>query len=120
MDKSFLPAANVIGTFTREASVKVDTNAVRTAVDTLSSINKDIDNSFSSVQNAMNKLNSTWDGAAAAKANSKLNTIKKNFVGTGGGRYQVMEQYIKFLANAVALDYETTEDTNTKLSEMFK
>ena len=31
-----------------------------------------------------------------------------------------MQSYIKFLSDAVAMGYEATEDTNIKLSELFK
>ena len=100
--------------------IKVDTGAVKRAVTALQSINRNIDTDFNSVQSAMNKLNSSWSGSAASKANDKFNTIKKNFIGSNGGRHKVMDSYIKFLSDAVAIDYETTESVNTKLSEMFK
>lgn len=100
--------------------INVDTGVVRDTVRSLQTINKNIDNDFNSVTSAMNKLNGTWSGSAANKANDKFNNIKKKFTGPNGGRRKVMDTYIQFLAEAVAMDYETTESVNTKLSDMFK
>ena len=68
----------------------------------------------------MRKLDSKWNGPASNAAMSKYNELKKAYIGTGGSRYQVLEQYCKFLAQAVAMDYEVVERENTKLSDMFK
>ena len=41
-------------------------------------------------------------------------------INTQNVRVAVMDHYIKFLSESVALDYENTEQTNKSLSDLFK
>ena len=100
-------------------TIMVNTGNVRTAVSTLTGINNGLETDFTNVINAINKLDSQWDGNASAKAISKFNKIKSDFCGSNG-RKAIMNNYIKFLCDAVAIDYDATEQTNTSLSELFK
>ena len=100
-------------------TITVDTNQVRNAADTLKGINNRMDSDFSSVVNAINKVNGSWDGTASNKAISKFNKIKREFMGSSG-RKAVMNNFIKFLCSAVAIDYDATETANTELSSMFR
>ncbi|MBR2589506.1 MAG: hypothetical protein IKE65_01120 [Clostridia bacterium] len=100
--------------------VSINTGAVEVAVRTLSTINRRFDTDFNSAQSSMNSLKATWSSSAANKAIDKFNKMKQTYVGPEGQRSMVMEQYIKFLAEAVDIGYETTESENKKLSELFK
>lgn len=101
------------------STIRVNTSVVRNTVNTLSKLNNDMDQSFNTVNQAMTKLNNTWDGSAASKAMTKFNRMKGEFMGSGG-RKAVMNQYISFLTKAVADDYDVTETANTSLANLFK
>ena len=100
-------------------TIRVDTNKVRATVTAVNTINDNLEKDFNTVIKAMSKLNSSWDGSASSKAISKFNKIKSDYCGSSG-RKAVMQNYLKFLSDAVAIGYETTEGTNTKLSDLFK
>lgn len=99
--------------------IHVNTDTVRNTVTTLTTLNRDMDNSFSNVAAAISNLDNNWDGTAASKAIPKFNKIKSDFMGSSG-RNAVMKQYIDFLSKVVADDYDATETTNTSLSNLFK
>lgn len=99
--------------------IHVNTDTVRNTVTILTTLNGDMDNSFSSVASAISNLDNNWDGTAASKAIPEFNKIKSNFMGSSG-RKAVMKQYIDFLSKIVADDYDATETTNTSLSNLFK
>lgn len=102
-----------------DSVIDVNTQNVRNCADTLTNINNNIEKCFSNVTKALNKLDGSWDSKASSKAISKFNKIKSDFCGETG-RKAIMNNYIKFLQNAVAADYESTEQANTNLSELFK
>lgn len=99
--------------------IKINTQSVRSAASTLKSINNSIEADFVQVQRAMSILDDSWDGSASRKAISHFNKLKADFCGSNG-RKAVMDNYIRFLEKTVAQDYETTENTNINLSELFK
>lgn len=99
--------------------IKVDTDKVRTVVTDVDKINNNLEKSFESVINSVRNLDASWDSSASSKAITKFNKIKSDFCGPSG-RKAVVQNYLKFLSNSVAIGYETTEGTNTKLSELFK
>lgn len=99
--------------------IKVDTNKVKNTVTTVNTINNNLEKEFKNVTDAVTKLNSSWDGTASSKAISKFNKIKSECCGASG-RKAVVQNYLKFLSDAVAIGYETTEEANTKLSDLFK
>lgn len=100
-------------------TIQINTETVRAAANTISSANMKIEKEFDIVKSAVKRLNSTWDGEASNKANANFNKLKSEFCGSSGRRV-VMDNYVKFLHNAVALDYESTENINNHLSELFK
>lgn len=100
-------------------TIRVDTDKVRNTVSTVNTINNNLERDFDAVVKAVNKLDMAWDGKASSKTISRFNSMKSNFCGASG-RKAVMQNYLKFLSDAVAIGYETTEGTNTKLSELFK
>ncbi len=111
--------ANKKGFASGGSAIQVNTAKVRSAVNTLTNLNNDMDKSFESVNKTMSSLNASWDGTASSAAMSKFNSLKNAFMGSSG-RKAVMHQYISFLSKAVADDYDTTEAANTSLSNLFK
>ena len=100
-------------------TIHINTENVRTTVTTLTSLNNGMETDFETVKNTMSSLEGCWEGAASNKAISAFNKLKSDFCG-GNGRKVIMQNYIKFLSESVALDYEITEQTNTSLSDLFK
>ena len=100
--------------------INVKTDVVRNTVNTISSSKKNINNNFGSVKAAISKLNAAWDGKASNRAISDFKKIEGSFNRGNNGIEAVLNQYAKFLADAVAIDYEHTEDVNKKLSSLFK
>ena len=100
-------------------AIHINTENVRTTVTTLTSLNNGMETDFETVKNTMSSLEGCWEGAASNKAISAFNKLKSDFCG-GNGRKVIMQNYIKFLSESVALDYEITEQTNTSLSDLFK
>ena len=100
-------------------TIHINTENVRTTVTTLTSLNNGMETDFETVKNTMSSLEGCWEGAASNKAISAFNKLKSDFWG-GNGRKVIMQNYIKFLSESVALDYEITEQTNTSLSDLFK
>lgn len=98
-------------------SIKVDTARVSAAAKTIGRYNQTIRDDFSSVESAIKSLNGSWDGAASEKAMDSFHRIKNNF---SEPRYQVVNNYVKFLHEVVDPGYTQTEITNTKLADAFK
>ena len=65
----------------------------------------------------VDSLASYWSGQAAEETRSAYETFAGKFFQT---YYDVLDQYVKFLRNNVAAQYEQTEQVNTRLSDAFK
>lgn len=98
------------------SELKVNTQLVHNAATALKTINNQISDGFQEVQNAVIKLDSAWDGSAAASSIGKFNEIKSKYP---QARYNVIENYVDFLLEQVGEGYTQTEETNKSLSESF-
>ena len=99
------------------AKLKVDTGVVITTVTNIRILNTEMRDAFESVQSAISRLDSSWDGSAATAAVSKFNEVKAAYVES---RYNVVENFAKFLLQQVGEGYEQTEDANKSLADAFK
>lgn len=99
------------------ADLKVDTGLVLTCAVKLENANNKIRDGFPSVERAINRLDNTWEGAAATNAISKFNEMRSQMP---EARYTVLSNYINFLRNQVGEGYEQTEAANTSLADAFK
>ncbi len=99
------------------ANLKVNTDAVVNAANNLKTLNNQMKNEFPSVQTAINRLDSSWEGAAANNAIRKFNELKSNFC---DARYNVIDNYINFLLQQVGEGYTQTENANKSLADAFK
>lgn len=97
--------------------LRVDSVAVLTAADKISTINKAIYDKIGDVEVSVTKLNSTWDSPSAAGVIGKFFAIKETY---STSRYDVVENYIRFLHNQVGDGYTTAEELNKTLAEAFK
>ena len=95
----------------------VNTNDVMTLASTIETFNNKIADAASDVTSAMNRLNSSWDGASASAVVSLFNNIRDNCI---EAQRSCVAEYARFLRERVALGYEDVEKQNISLSELFK
>lgn len=99
------------------ANLKINTDSAVTAATHIKTINGQIRDGFSSVQNAVTQLDNAWDGSAATNAIGKFNEIKNKYPNS---RYNVVDNFVNFLLQQVGEGYVQTEDTNKSLADAFK
>jgi len=66
---------------------------------------------------AVDSLSSYWTGNAADETRASYDSFAGKFFQT---YFDVLNQYVKFLRNNVAAQYEQTEQVNTQLADAFK
>lgn len=99
------------------ASLKINTDAVVAAAESLKQYNDEMRNGLDPVKKAMNNLTIYWDGSAATTAFNKFKEIEMEMSET---RYGVMDNYVRFLYQQVGEGYVQVEEANTSLAEQFK
>ncbi len=99
------------------ANLKINTDSAVTAATHIKTINGQIRDGFSNVQNAITQLDNAWDGSAATNAIGKFNEIKSTFP---EARYNVVDNFVNFLLQQVGEGYVQTEETNKSLADAFK
>lgn len=99
------------------ANLKINTDAVLVAANNIKRYNTQMREEFSDVRNAIRKLDTFWDGAAATAAFNKFNELESNYA---EARYNVLNNYVNFLLQQVGEGYAQTEDVNTSLAAQFK
>ena len=99
------------------ARLKVDAEQVIATAKRIKNYNNQMRDSFSNVQNAIDKLNNSWDGSAASSAISKFNAIKNSYC---EARYNVVDNFVAFLHQQVGEGYTQTESANKSLADQFK
>lgn len=99
------------------ARVKVDAERVIAAANRIKNLNNQMRAEFKSVQDAISRLDSSWDGSAANNAIRKFNAIKNSYC---DARYNVIDNFVAFLHQQVGEGYIQTEATNKSLADQFK
>ena len=99
------------------ADMKVNVDRVVTAANNIKTLNNQMKNAFSDVQNAMTRLNSSWDGSASTQALSKFDAIKNSYC---DARYNVLDNFVAYLHQQVGQGYTQTEAVNKSLADQFK
>jgi hypothetical protein len=97
--------------------VKVDTKLVETTAKNIANYNNKILNDFSSVESAMKALDTEWVGNASTNAMGSFFEIKNAFIDV---RFDVVQDYVKFLNEQVNAGYELIENNNKYLATLFK
>lgn len=97
--------------------IKVDTDHVSNVADNIDHFNKKIRDDFTAVETAVKSLGSTWVGSASEPSIGAFHDIKNTYSET---RYQVVDNFVKFLKQQVDPSYEQTETSNTSLADQFK
>ena len=99
------------------SQLKVNIDSAVTAASNIKLYNTQMRDAFPNVQTAVTRLDNCWEGSAATVAIRKFNEIKSNF---SDSRYNVLDNYVKFLLQQVGEGYTQTEDTNVSLADQFK
>lgn len=98
-------------------NLKVNTDLVVGSAEKINTLNSQMRDEFASVDNAITQLDNSWDGAAATKAMSKFKEIKSGYF---NARYNVLNNYVRFLLDQVGEGYTQTENVNISLADKFK
>lgn len=99
------------------ARLKVDADQVVATANRIKNLNNQMRDSFNSVQDAVKKLNGTWDSPAATNAIAKFDAIKNSYC---DARYNVVDNFVAFLHQQVGEGYTQTEAVNKSLADQFK
>ena len=98
-------------------NLKVDVEQVVNTANRIKKLNTEMKDGFSSVQDAIKKLDDTWESSAATNAMTKFNAIKNSYC---EARYTVVDNFVAFLHQQVGQGYTQTENVNKSLAEQFK
>jgi len=98
-----------------------NTDEIQKTAQTISNYNNTIQNRYDMVINSVKKVTNNWSGKASDTAQSRYRIIHRCYYeGTENTRYEVINNYVKALNEAVANGYNQTEKLNTKLADAFK
>ncbi|ALC89396.1 hypothetical protein AM500_06065 [Bacillus sp. FJAT-18017] len=97
--------------------IEVDVNRVTATAKNIATINKTIRSDFQDVEQAIRSLNSSWNSEAAGAVINHFSSIKNAYFDQ---RFQVMDDYSKFLLAQVSAGYIETESKNVSLADAFK
>lgn len=97
--------------------IKIDTAKVVNTASRITTINQQIDTEFERMEKAIAHLNNCWQSRASDAVIGRFHSIKHSFKDS---RFQVMQNYSKFLVQQVSDGYNKTETVNTNLADAFK
>jgi WXG100 family type VII secretion target len=98
-------------------AITLDTEQVLSIATQIEKDNKNLQQLLNDSKTTVDSLSSYWTGKAADDTRSSYETFAGKFFQT---YYDVLDQYVKFLRNNVATQYERTETVNTQLADAFK
>lgn len=99
------------------AELKVNTDQIFATANNLKGINDRLRDDFETVESAIRRLNTYWDGSASNNAMEKFNSLKEAYC---EARYIVIDNYVTFLQKIVSENYEIIEEANVSLADQFK
>jgi len=97
--------------------LKANAELVIATADRIKNLNVQMRDEFSSVQDAMNKLDISWESPAATNAINKFNSLKNAYC---DARYNIVDNFVAFLYQQVGEGYTQTEEVNISLADQFK
>lgn len=98
-------------------AIKINTGAIANSATRISRYNNNIKNSLSSVEQAVNSLNRSWDSGISDLAVNSFFHIKRTYADS---RYIVIDDMRKFLVNIAGEGYENTESAVESVASAFK
>lgn len=97
--------------------IRIDTDQVRTIAQTIETLNGQLKDELENAKSTITNLSTTWEGEAANATITGFTEFSTKYFKS---YYDIIDNYVKFLRNTVAQGYDTTETSNTNLSEAFK
>ena len=97
--------------------ITIDSEQVLAIASQIESDNQQLQQLLNDSKASVDALSTYWTGKAADETRSSYESFAGKFFQT---YYDVLEQYVKFLRNNVAAQYEQTEIVNTQLADAFK
>jgi len=97
--------------------ITLDSDQVLAIASQIESDNQQLQQLLNDSKASVDSLSSYWTGKASDETRSSYETFANKFFQT---YYDVLNQYVKFLRNNVATQYEQTEQVNTQLADAFK
>jgi len=95
----------------------LDTEQVLAIAGQITSDNEQLRQLLEDSKSTVDSLSSYWTGKAADETKASYDSFATSFFQT---YYEVLEQYVKFLRDNVAAQYEQTEQVNTQIADAFK
>ena len=97
-------------------SIRISTDSVNEIAATIERLNNELDQTLSESRQAIDRLNSVWQGEAAEATISSYNNFANNYF---QNYKDIITQYVQFLRNNVAQGYVETETVNVNLADSF-
>ena len=97
--------------------ITIDSEQVLGIASQIENDNQQLQQLLNDSKATVDSLSSYWTGKAADETRSSYESFASKFFQT---YYDVLNQYVTFLRNNVAAQYEQTEQVNTQLADAFK
>jgi WXG100 family type VII secretion target len=97
--------------------ITIDSEQVLAIATQIENDNQQLQQLLNDSKAAVDSLSSYWTGKASDETRASYESFAGKYFQT---YYDVLDQYVKFLRNNVAAQYEQTEQVNTQLADAFK
>ena len=97
--------------------ITLDSEQVLAIASQIDNDNKELERLLGESQDTITNLGTVWTGKAADDTRSAYDSFAGKYFQT---YHDILDQYVKFLRNNVAAQYEQTEQVNTQLADAFK
>ncbi|CDX04958.1 Type VII secretion system ESAT-6-like [Desulfitobacterium hafniense] len=97
--------------------ITIDSEQVLAIASQIESDNQQLQQLLNDSKATVDSLSSYWMGRASDETRASYESFANKFFQS---YYDVLNQYVKFLRNNVAMQYEQTEQVNTQLADAFK
>jgi WXG100 family type VII secretion target len=97
--------------------ITIDSEQVLAIATQIENDNQQLQQLLNDSKAAVDSLSYYWTGKASDETRASYESFAGKYFQT---YYDVLDQYVKFLRNNVAAQYEQTEQVNTQLADAFK
>ena len=98
-------------------AIKIDTGLVFDTATEISNKNMDLKNAYDDIDNVIAEIRRSWVGSASDNCCQKAEYIKNLYK---DNRYEVVEDFVRFLRSQVGESYEKLESTLSSAANAFK
>lgn len=99
------------------SDLKINTEQVVVAANRIKALNDQMRDGLDGVQEAIKKLDNSWDGSAASYALVRFHQMIHTHCNP---RYDILDNYVAFLYQQVGEGYTQSETANISLADQFK